>query len=95
MAKFLFTWGVFVTLLMTGAMLTGWLGVHGEEDWNLGIAVVICLLSSGILGTFGAIIGCVVLLRSRQRRSLVVTGLLLNLLPASVVLYFLVRQAAA
>lgn len=66
MAKASLIVGCFAIALFVGAQFTMRLFVHGEEDWDLGIATALCTVAAIVLGLASAIV-FVIATRPRRR----------------------------
>ena len=76
--------GIVATLLFTTACCAMHLFVGGEEDWNLGIALVLCILTTIGIGVIGIVLSMVSFYRYPAERSVAALGLVLNLIPGFV-----------
>jgi hypothetical protein len=73
--------GVFATVLYTSAWCAMSFLVHGEEDWNLGIALLLSLLAALGISVLGVILSLVSFDSVPGKRRLRLLGLLTNLIP--------------
>ncbi len=78
--------GLFVVTVFTMRVF-----IHGEEDWNLGIALALSVLASLVIGLVGAMASVVAMCRKPHNRLLAIVALALNLTPLA--LYALSRIA--
>jgi ABC-type polysaccharide/polyol phosphate export permease len=76
--------GIVATVLFATAYYVMHFLVGGEEDWNLGIAVVICLLAAMGIGGIGAILSLVSFYRLPAKRRVAALSFVLNLIPGLV-----------